>query len=58
MFCKLFYLLDGEKKEWPIDADPRWDAWNDLQEHVAEYIPDAKFLGFQMGEMFREEEAD
>ena len=58
MFCKLFYILDDKKIEWPIEASANRDTYETLKRHVAEYVPKAKFLGFQIGETFREETDD
>ena len=60
MYCKLFYwiaiLLNGEKVEHSIEASASKDTYETFKLHVISYVPWAKFLGFQMGEMFEEEE--
>ena len=50
MYCKIIYFLNGEKKEWPIDAYPKRDNDETLKVHLKKWIPEAKYLGHQMGE--------
>jgi len=50
MYCKIFYLLNNEKKEWAIEAHPKKDNKITLKKHLKRWIPEAKFLDYQMGE--------
>jgi len=50
MYCKIFYLLNGERKEWPIDAHPEKDNDETLKTHLNKWVPEAAYLGHQMGE--------
>ncbi len=50
MRCVIYYVEDGVKKEWPVDAHPTLDNARTLAKHLKKWRSKAKFLGFKFDE--------